>query len=123
MKYVWFILLLTGYIIGQTTLSDEEIKGIYKNIKLLQVENDSLKQINNINNVLITKYEVQAKTDSLLLVKKNEYIELLNNKTILLEEKVKVVKPKWYDSKYLWYGYGIFSIVVPVWITSQIPGI
>ena len=48
MKYVWFILLLTGYIIGQTTLSDEEIKGIYKNIKLLQVENDSLKQINNI---------------------------------------------------------------------------
>ena len=123
MKYVWFILLLTGYIIGQTTLSDEEIKGIYKNIKLLQVENASLKQINNINNVLITKYEVQAKTDSLLLVKKNEYIELLNNKTILLEEKVKVVKPKWYDSKYLWYGYGIFSIVVPVWITSQIPGI
>ena len=104
-------------------LSDEEIKGIYKNIKLLQVENDSLKQINNINNVLITKYEVQAKTDSLLLVKKNEYIELLNNKTTLLEEQVKVVKPKWYDNKYLWYGYGIFSIVVPVWITSQIPGI
>jgi|TARA_B100001079_G_C16326981_1_gene477291 hypothetical protein len=123
MKYVWFILLLTCCTIGQTTLSDEEIKGIYKNIKLLQVENDSLKQINNINNVLITKYEVQAKTDSLLLVKKNEYIELLNNKTTLLEEKVKVVKPKWYDNKYLWYGYGIFSIVVPVWITSQIPGI
>jgi hypothetical protein len=123
MKYVWFILLLTCCTIGQTTLSDEEIKGIYKNIKLLQVENDSLKQINNINNVLITKYEVQAKTDSLLLVKKNEYIELLNNKTTLLEEQVKVVKPKWYDNKYLWYGYGIFSIVVPVWITSQIPGI
>jgi len=123
MKYVWFILLLTCCTIGQTTLSDEEIKGIYKNIKLLQVENDSLKQINNINNVLITKYEVQAKTDSLLLVKKNEYIELLNNKTTLLEEKVKVVKSKWYDNKYLWYGYGIFSIVVPVWITSQIPGI
>ena len=36
---------------------------------------------------------------------------------------IDLVKPKWYDNKYLWYGYGIFSIVVPVWITSQIPGI
>jgi len=28
MKYVWFILLLTCCTIGQTTLSDEEIKAL-----------------------------------------------------------------------------------------------
>ena len=46
--------------------------------------------------------------DSLLLLKKNEQIELLKERDEANEKMVKLVKPKWYENQYIWLIAGIF---------------
>ena len=38
----------------------------------------------------------------------------------LQEEMIKTIKPKWHENKYLWYGYGVLSVVVPIYLTAKV---
>ena len=57
---------------------------------------------------LIKELESQVRTDSLLLLKKSEQIELLKEREEANEKMVKLVKPKWYENQYIWLIVGIF---------------
>ena len=91
MKYVLILLMLSvGY--TQVTLTQEQADNIAKNIQELQIKADSL-----------------SVSDSLKALE----IDLLNKKITMLEEdltitekKVKLVKPSWYENKWLYFGYG-----------------
>ena len=91
MKYVLILLMLSvGY--TQVTLTQEQADNIAKNIQELQIKADSL-----------------SVSDSL----KTLEIDLLNKKITMLEEdltitekKAKLVKPSWYENKWLYFGYG-----------------
>ena len=48
----------------------------------------------------IDTYKRQAGIDSLLLQHKDFQIGILNERSKLYEEQVKLVRPKWYESKY-----------------------
>ena len=107
MKYLLLLLLIVP-LFGQVTLSQEEMLGIANNIKELE-HSDSVKTVQiSVYGDLVKELEDQIKIDSLLLLKKSEQIELLKERDEANEKMVKLIKPKWYEHKYLWFGVGLF---------------
>jgi len=105
MKWI-LILLITAFCSAQVTLTDEESKKIAINIQNLQVEVDSLKNIVNLQNKLIYIHKEVIFSDSILTLKLEEKIDVLENDVKLLEKKTKLVKPSWYENKWLYFTYG-----------------
>ena len=97
------LLLLLSVSLSQVTLTDEQAKNITNNIKELQIQVDSLIIDTNL---------------------KTEEIDLLNKKVATLEKdlkmtekKAKLVKPSWYENKWLYFTYGA---IISATITSTI---
>ena len=57
---------------------------------------------------LIKELESQVKTDSLLLLKKSEQIEILKDRDEANQKMIKLVKPKIWEHRYLWFAIGIY---------------
>ena len=55
---------------------------------------------------LVGKLEDQTELDSLLLNAKDKQIVLLHARDKMNEKMVELVKPKWYESQYLWVVIG-----------------
>jgi hypothetical protein len=122
MKYLW-ILLLSIPLLGQeihkdgekvTTFTQEEALEMIKQ-RDAQWEGKIEKADSLISSqkVLMSDYEglvgklgEQAKLDSLLLNAKDKQIVLLHARDKMNEKMVKLVKPKWYESQYLWVVIG-----------------
>ena len=105
MKYLLSLLICVP-LLGQVTLSQEEMLGIANNIKELQ-HSDSMKTVQiGIYDELVKELESRIETDSLILVKKDEQISLLKERDKANEKMVKSVKSKWYENQYLWLGIG-----------------
>ena len=124
MKYISVILFL-GILFGQGktfTFTEKEILGFTNEIKRLEVK-DSLNTIliSDLEKINV-KLENNAKTDSTLLSFKDLQIGLLNEEIELYKRKVKLVKPKWYQNKWLYFGYGALGVSTSVWLTGQLVG-
>ena len=89
------ILLLSSIAVGQVTLSKEEVRNIANKI-------DSLKTLDSLNNSMILEYQDKVKYDSLVVAELGHQIKTHEETIKLLGKKVTLVKPKWYDSKFLW---------------------
>ena len=89
-KIILLILLSVG--LSQVTLTDEEVIQLANNINTLQLQVDSLFIIDSLKTIEVD-----------LL---NEKIVLLEEENKLLEKKTKLVKPSWYENKWLYFGYG-----------------
>jgi|TARA_R110000824_G_scaffold116177_5_gene267505 hypothetical protein len=125
MKNLIKILLLVSVGMGFSqektyNFTEKQILGITKEITDLQVK-DSLntKIINDLNSI-IKELEESAQIDSVIVVNKDKTIADLKEKSKLLEKKVKLVKPSWYENKWLYFTYGVVSVVVPVYLAGQI---
>lgn len=77
---------------------------------------DSLWTADDINNNLIKSYDTAFRTqstliklDSIQLQYKNNQIKLLQENIDLYVSREKLLQPKWYDKKSLWYGAGFLS--------------
>ena len=77
---------------------------------------DSLWTADDINNNLIKSYDtafriqsILIKLDSVQLQYKNNQIKLLQENINLYVSREKLLQPKWYDKKGLWYGAGFLS--------------
>ena len=105
MKYLLSLLICVP-LMGQVTLSQEEILNIANNIKELE-HSDSMKTVQiGIYDDLVKELESKIEIDSLILVKKDEQIFLLKERDKANEKIVKLVDPKWYENQYLWLGIG-----------------
>ena len=94
MKYLLSLLICIP-LLGQVTLSQEEMLGIANNIKELQ-HSDSMKTVQiGIYDELVKELESRIETDSLILVKKAEQISLLKERDKTNEKMGKLVKSKW----------------------------
>ena len=82
-----------------TCLSEEETKNLFNNIQELEFNLEKAKTLNLEYENLMKDYETQLEL-------KNEMIEL--------------VKPKWYDNKYLWFFGGILVTSGSVYLAGQI---
>ena len=108
-------LLIVSLLFSQQTytFTEEEVKSLYSSIQ--ELENaDSLNQkiIENLNEQ-IYMYIHQTEIDSTIIENYKEQLELK-------DEMIKNIEPKWYDNKYIWYSYGILSMLVPIWAIGQI---
>jgi len=90
--FIVAISILLASLGAQTTFTDEEMVNLENQFLQLEFKVDSL-----------------STQDSL----KTLEVDLLNKKIILLEEdlkmtedKAKLVKPSWYENKWLYFGYG-----------------
>ena len=124
MKYIG-LLLFVGILFSQEktyTLTESEVLGFSNEIKRLEVK-DSLNtiMISDLEKINV-KLEDNANTDSTLLSFKDLQIGLLNEEIELYKRKVKLVKPKWYENKWLYFGYGAFGVSTSVWLTGQLVG-
>ena len=118
-KYLILLFIFT-FTFAQQTFTNEEVLGIANQIKELQYS-DSIKtvQIENLQKQIGT-YKRQAEIDSLLLLHKDFQVGLLNERCKLYEEQVKLVKPKWYESKYIYWFQGSAMILIGSWVSSNV---
>ena len=112
-----FILLLsfsfTQEICEGTCLSEEEVLNITNNIKELQFDLEKSNEINvNLNSQIQTYIEQEKLNESLI----SDYKNQLQWK----EEMIDLVKPKWYDNKYLWFFGGVIVTSGSVFLAGQI---
>ena len=68
----------------------------------------SQKQVINDSDRLIKELESQVKTYSLLLLKKSEQIEILKDRDEANQKMIKLVKPRIWEHRYLWFAVGIY---------------
>ena len=112
-----FILLLsfsfTQEVCEGTCFSEEEVLNITNNIKELQFDVEKYKEIEVNLNSQIQTYIEQERLNQLLV---DDYKNQLQWK----EEMIDLVKPKWYDNKYLWFFGGIIITSGSIYLAGQI---
>ena len=86
---------------------------ITNNIKELQFDVEKYKEIEANLNLQIQDY---IKNDSLNISLISDYKNQLQWK----EEMIDLVKPKWYDNKYLWFFGGIIITSGSIYLAGQI---
>ena len=88
----FLILLFLSVGLSQTTFTDEEI---------INLENDFIYLENKVDSLA---YQDSLKTIEIGLLE--EELKLTNEQLTLTEKKVKLVKPSWWENKWLYFGYG-----------------
>ena len=96
-----------------TCLSEEETQNITNNIQELQFDLDKTLKINENLNSQIYMY---IQSDSLNQVLLEGYKTQLK----LKDEMIKVVKPKWYENKWLWFTIGVISTAGSIKLASEL---
>ena len=113
-----FILLLFSFVFLQepcegTCLSEEETKNLYNNIQELQFDLDKNKEIiENLNSQIYMYIQNDSLNQSL--------IEDYKTKLQYKDEMIELVKPQWYENKYLWFGMGVIFTAGSVNLAGQI---
>jgi len=102
------------------TFTEEEVLGFTNTIKELELK-DSL----NVSLVMdleeqVKLYEENSYIDSMLISNKTTQLNLLKDTNKLLEQKVKLVQPKWYENKWLYFTYGVVLTATSVKLAGQI---
>jgi hypothetical protein len=86
------ILLLSNIALGQVTLSKEEVRN----------KIDSLQTLDSLNNSIILDYKDKVKINSVVVAELEHQIKTHEETIKLLGKKIVLVKPKWYESKFVW---------------------
>ena len=112
------ILLIFSFVFTQepcegTCFSEDEVINITNNIKELEFKLEKSKEIEENLNSQIYMY---IQNDSLNVSLIKDYKNQLKWK----EEMIDLVKPKWYDNKYLWFFGGIIITSGAVYLAGQI---
>ena len=116
--YKLFFILLMSFTLAQepcdgTCFSEQEVINITNNIKELEFKLEKGLEIEANLNSQIQSYIEQEKLNQSLI---NDYKKQLE----MSEEMIKLVKPKWYDNKYLWFFGGMIITSGSVYLAGQI---
>ena len=126
MRYLIYILLI-GSLFGQDviepktyTFTEEEVLGFTNTIKELELKDSlNVSLVEDLESQL-KLFEENSVIDSMLIANKTNQINLLKDTTKLLEQKVKLVQPKWYENKWLYFTYGVVLTATSVRLAGQI---
>ena len=95
--------------------TDEEIINLENDFIYLENMVDSLSYQDSLKAVMITILEEEIKLTNEELAWRGEQLKLT-------EQKVKLVKPSWFENKWLYFGYGVLGTSTSVWLTGQLVG-
>ena len=126
MRYIIYILLL-GTLISQEvdetktyTFTEEQVLGFTNAIKELELKDSlNVSLVEDLESQL-KLFEENSTIDSMLIANKTTQINLLKDTNKLLEQKVKLVRPKWYENKWLYFTYGVLGTAISVRLAGQI---
>ena len=114
LKYFLISFFVLSMVDGQTTFTEEQALEMIKQ-RDAQWE-DKIAKANTLiefqkitiakSDSVIMKLEEQAKLDTLVLLAQKKQIDLLKSRDEANEKMVELVKPKWYENKYIWLGIG-----------------
>lgn len=116
LKYFLISFFVLSMVDAQTTFTQEQALEMIKQRdvqwegKLAKADSliASQKVVISDSDHLIKELESQVRTDSLLLLKKSEQIELLKERDEANEKMIKLVKPKIWENRYIWFGVGFY---------------
>ena len=115
LKYFLITFFVLSAVNGQTYSQDQVLEMIKQRDEQWEgklEKADSLiasqKVVISDSDNLIKELESQVRIDSLLLLKKSEQIELLKERDEANEKMIKLVKPKLWENRYLWFGVGFY---------------
>ena len=115
LKNLLSILLIISILLPQKTyeFTEEEVQSLYGSIQELEnADSSNQKIIENLNEQIY----IYIQSDSLCQSQIEDYKRQLEIK----EDMIELVKPKWYDNKHLWFGYGVSLTVGSVILAGQI---
>ena len=126
MRYIIYILLI-GSLFGQDviepktyTFTEEEVLGFTNTIKELELKDSlNVSLVDDLESQL-KLFEETSVIDSMLIANKTTQLNLLKDTNKLLEQKVKLVQPKWYENKWLYFTYGVVLTATSVRLAGQI---
>ena len=123
MKRLILSLTLIGLLFSQDktyTFTEEEVVNMGNKVKELEqtVENQS-EQL-GIYSELMKKYENQTQIDSMLISFKTQQVNILKDREVLYEKQIKLIKPKWYENKWLYFTFGVIATSVSVKLAGEI---
>ena len=127
MKYLIYILLSVSLYAQEVvdepktyTFTEEEVLGFTNTIKELQLKDSlNVSLVDDLESQL-KLFEENSVIDSMLIANKTTQINLLKDTNKLLEQKVKLVQPKWYENKWLYFTYGVVLTATSVKLAGQI---
>ena len=118
MKKLLSILLMMSFLIPQepcvgTCLSEEETINLFHNIQELEFKDSTNTEIiENLNSQIYMYIQNDSLNQSL--------IEDYKTKLQYKDEMIELVKPQWYENKYLWFGIGVIFTAGSVNLAGQI---
>ena len=110
---LFFSLAFTQELCNGTCFSEQEVVNITNNIKELEFKLEKGLEIEANLNSQIQSYIEQERLNQLLV---DDYKKQLEFK----EEIIDLVRPKWYDNKYLWFFGGMIITSGSVYLAGQI---
>jgi hypothetical protein len=127
MKYLIYILLSVSLYAQEVvdepktyTFTEEEVLGFTNTIKELELKDSlNVSLVDDLESQL-KLFEENSVIDSMLIANKTTQINLLKDTNKLLEQKVKLVQPKWYENKWLYFTYGVLMTATSVRLAGQI---
>ena len=109
------LIMIFSIVLCQETFefSEEEVIQLYNNIQELE-HADSTNQeiIENLNSQIY----MYIQSDSLYQSQIADY----KQKLIYKDEMIDLVKPQWYENKYLWFGFGVIFTAGSINLAGQI---
>jgi len=115
LKNLLSILLIISILLPQKTyeFTEEEVQIFYSSIQELEfTDSTNQKIIENLNEQIY----MYIHSDSLYQSQIEQYEKQIELQKVMIKE----IKPKWYDNKYIWYTYGVLSMILPVWAVGQV---
>ena len=121
--YLLFVGLLFAQDVSEPktySFTEEQVLGFTNAIKELELKDSLNVSLVEDYEAMVKRLEETAVIDSMLIANKTTQINLLKDTNKLLEQKVKLVKPKWYENKWLYFTYGVLITATSVNLAGQI---
>ena len=126
MRYIIYILFV-GLLFAQDvqepktySFTEEQVLGFTNAIKELELKDSLNVSLVADYEAMVKRLEATAAIDSMLIANKTTQLTLLKDTNKLLEQKVKLVRPKWYENKWLYFTFGVALTATSVKLAGQI---
>ena len=126
MRYIIYILFV-GLLFAQDiqepktySFTEEQVLGFTNAIKELELKDSLNVSLVSDYEAMVKRLESTAAIDSMLIANKTTQLTLLKDTNKLLEQKVKLVRPKWYENKWLYFTFGVALTATSVKLAGQI---
>ena len=121
--YILFVGLLFAQDVQEPktySFTEDQVLGFTNAIKELELKDSLNVSLVSDYEAMVKRLEATAAIDSMLIANKTTQLNLLKDTNKLLEQKVKLVQPKWYENKWIYFTFGVALTATSVKLAGQI---